>query len=373
MDAVAGKRTLGEVNHATLARIRQEAKRLARGQKTDGPDTLGVLAALAYPDRVALRRKGDSPRFVMSGGKGAIMPDGDPMASERLLVATDLDGDPREARIRQAVRLSDADLRATFPEQIGWHDVCTWSRREGRVLTRQQERFGALVLDDRAWSDASPDEIALAMLDGVRQLGLMPGKAAKLFLARARLMGSDFPDFSEPHLMETLEDWLLPHLSNVRSTADWKGFDLHPALLARLSWDEQQILDKAAPAHFTTPLGRKLAIDYDGAQPQISLRLQEVFGVTRHPDDCGPTAANYIAVPCPAPGSGDHRFAGFLDGIIRRCPQRHARPISAPPVARRPDPSRPDAQGETARHLVSDAGIKCAAINVLGGRGCRAP
>ncbi len=314
MDAVAGKRRFGEVNHATVARIRQEAKRLSRGQKADGPNTLGVLAALAYPDRVALRRKGDSPRFVMSGGKGAVMPDGDPMASERLLVATDLDGDPREARIRQAVRLSDADLRATFPEQIGWHDVCVWSRREGRVLTRQQERFGALVLDDRAWSDASRDEIARAMLDGVRQLGLMPGKAAKLFLARARLMGSDFPDFSDELLMDTLDDWLLPHLVNTRSTADWKSFDLHPALLARLSWEEQQMLDKAAPAHFTTPLGRKLAIDYDGAQPQISLRLQEVFGVTRHPMIAGQPLQITLLSPAQRPVQVTTDLPGFWAG-----------------------------------------------------------
>ena len=170
------------------------------------------------------------------------------------------------------------------------------------------------MLDDRAWSDASPDEVALAMLDGVRQLGLMPGKAAKLFLARARLMGSDFPDFSEPHLMETLEDWLLPHLSNVRSTGDWKGFDLHPALLARLSWDEQQILDKAAPAHFTTPLGRKLAIDYDGAQPQISLRLQEVFGVTRHPMIAGQPLQITLLSPAQRPVQVTTDLPGFWTG-----------------------------------------------------------
>ena len=30
------------------------------------------------------------------------MPDGDALAGARLIVATDLDGDPREARIRQA-------------------------------------------------------------------------------------------------------------------------------------------------------------------------------------------------------------------------------------------------------------------------------
>lgn len=236
------------------------------------------------------------------------------MAGERLIVATDLDGDPREARIRQAVRLSDADLRDTFPDQIDWHVVCNWSRREGRVLTRQQERFGALVLDDRAWSDAAPEDIARAMLDGVRQLGLMPGKAASLFLARARLMGDDFPDFSETHLMATIEDWLLPHLTGARSTGDWKGFDLLPALTARLSWDEQQMLDKAVPAHFTTPLGRKLAIDYDGAQPQISLRLQEVFGVTRHPMIGGQPLQVTLLSPAQRPVQVTTDLPGFWAG-----------------------------------------------------------
>jgi len=287
MDAIAGKRVATELHQPSLARIRQEAKRLGRGQNLEGPDDIGILAALAYPDRIGLRRKGDTPRYVLSGGKGAVLPEGDPMAGERLLVATDLDGDLREAKVRQAARISEADLRQTFGDQIKWFETCAWSRREGRVLTRRQERFGALVLDDRTWSDAPEGHIAIAMLDGVRQLGLNPTAAAQRFLARARLMGESFPDFSEQHLMETLEDWLLPHLTGVRSTGDWKGFDLMPALRARLDWDQQQALDKAAPAHFTTPLDRKIPIDYSGDVPAISLRLQEVFGVTRHPTVVG--------------------------------------------------------------------------------------
>jgi len=282
MDAVTGKRQLAEAHAPTLARIRQEAKRLGRGQSGDGPNGIGTLAALAYPDRIGLRRKGDAPRFVLSGGKGAVMPESDPMAGERLIVATDLDGDPREARIRQAARISEADVRAVFADQIVWQDVCAWSRREGRVLTRQQERLGALVLEDRTWSDAPAEAVAIAMLEGVRQLRLTPSTAAARFLSRARLMGAGFPDFSEPHLMDSLEEWLLPHLNGVRSTADWKRFDLLPALKARLDWDQMQALDRAAPPGFQTPLGRNVPIDYTGAQPQISLRLQEVFGVTEH-------------------------------------------------------------------------------------------
>ncbi|WP_300058519.1 ATP-dependent helicase HrpB [uncultured Roseobacter sp.] len=275
-----------EPHRPTVTRIREEAKRLARSAPAKGPNTPGILAALAYPDRIGARRPGDTPRYILSGGKGAILPAGDPLANTPFLVATDLDGDPREARIRQAVALSNSELRDTFPDQINWHDICQWSRRASAVTARKQERFGALVLEDRVWHDAPPEEIARAMLDGVRQLGLLPDAKAQRFLARAQLMSrSDpgYPDFSETHLMETLEDWLLPHLSGVKTATDWKSFDLLPALQARLSWDQQQALDRAVPGHFTTPLGRKVPITYEDAQPRISIRLQELFGVTDHP------------------------------------------------------------------------------------------
>ena len=311
MDAVAGKPTLGQVNSAAVARIRQEAKRLRRHCISDGQDGIGILAALAYPDRVALRRAGDVPRFVLSGGKGAVLRDSDPMSGERLLVATDLDGDPTEARIRQAARISESKLRSIFSDQIAWHDVCIWSKRDGRVLTRQQERFGTLVLDDRTWSNAPVDQIAMAMLEGVRQLGLPAQNAAQLFLSRARMVGDGLPDYSEAHLMQTLEDWLLPYLEGVRTTSDWKRFDLLPALRARLSWEQQQKLDESAPAHFATPLGRKVAIDYSGDQPQIALRLQEVFGVTRHPVIAGQPLQMTLLSPAQRPVQVTTDLPGF--------------------------------------------------------------
>jgi len=311
LNLVTGKQQRGDAHAPTLARIRQDAKRLGKGQRLNGSDSVGVLAALAYPDRIGLRRKGDAPRYVLAGGKGAIMPEGDALAGMRLIVATDLDGDPREARIRQATVISEAELRGAFADQIAWQDVCTWSRREGRVLTRQQERFGALVLADCNWPDAPAEDVAVAMVDGVRQLGLKPSPAATRFLSRVRLMANGFPDFSDACLMDTLENWLLPHLIGVRSTGDWKGFDLLPALNARLTWEQTQALDKAAPGHFTTPLGRKAAIDYSGAQPAIAIRLQEMFGVTRHPMVAGQPLQITLLSPAQRPVQVTTDLPGF--------------------------------------------------------------
>lgn len=275
-------------HRGALERIRTEAKRLARQAKRTRKNAMSSaeMAALAYPDRIGLRRPGAAPRYVLSGGKGAVLPEDDPLVSTRLIVVTDLDGDPREARIRQAIALSEAELRSLYADQIHWQDICEWDRRERKVTTRRQERFGALALDDRIWKDAPDATVAQAMLDGVRDLGLNWSDPARRFVARAALAHAadeDMPDLSEPTLMDTLEDWLMPFIAGMKTAQDWKRFEMLDALRAQLTWGQMQQLDALAPAHFTTPLGRKIPIDYAGDHPEISLRLQEMFGQTSHP------------------------------------------------------------------------------------------
>ncbi|MDO5647101.1 ATP-dependent helicase HrpB [Paracoccus sp. (in: a-proteobacteria)] len=271
-----------DANPAALARIRDESRRLRRMARGDGARlSVGMMAALAYPDRIGLRRKGDDPRFVLSGGKGAVLDAGDPLAAQRLIVAIDLDGDTRESRIRMAAPISDAELRDGFGDQIATVQIVEWSRREGRVMARIQERLDALILTDRAWTDAPEGDIARAALDGLRLDGLPMTRGAARLRARIALLPELGP-VDDAALLED-GDWLLPWLGRVRTLSDLRGLDLTDALLARIGWDGQQRLNAAAPAHFVTPLGRKVPIDYDHDDPSIELRLQELFGVTRHP------------------------------------------------------------------------------------------
>ncbi len=276
----------GQINHAALQQIKADIPRLSKGLDKKPHLDLAAQLALAYPDRIGLRRKGDDPRYVLSGGKGAYLDPSDTLAGQRLIVATDLDGDTREAKIRQAAALDESTLRDLYPAQIKWKNICAWSKRDSRVLTRSQESFGALVLNDRNWTDPDPDTVAAAMCDGIRDLGLRLSPAANRFRARVALVQSSdlsLPDMDDETLLATLETWLQPHLQGVKSAADWKGFDCLNALRAMLDWPQTQRLDSAAPAHFTTPMDRKTPIDYDGEAPSITLRLQELFGVTRHP------------------------------------------------------------------------------------------
>ena len=276
----------GAISHPAKERVKAEAKRLEAGLPERPAMDLAEMVALAYPDRIGQRRPGDQPRYLLSGGKGAILDAADPLAGQPYLVATDLDGDPREAKIRLAAPISESQIRATLADRITEKTTCQWSKRDRRVLARRQERLGAIALSDRPWLEAPPETIAQAMCEGVRDLGLRLEGAAARFRARVELVrpgGTDLPDMADAALLDTLEDWLLPHLQGVKTAEDWKRFNPLEALRAMLSWDQMQALDTAAPAHFETPLGRRIAIDYDGETPEITLRLQEMFGVTRHP------------------------------------------------------------------------------------------
>lgn len=300
----------------TLERIKQEAKRLAK----DAPDARGLslpeMAALAYPDRIGARRKGTAPRYLMSGGNGAVLDETDPSANAPFLVITDVDGDRREARIRQATEIRQSELRDLFEDRIAWQDICEWSPREGRVIARKQERFGAIALDDRIWQDPDPAQVARAMLDGVRQLPLPWTDAARRFAARvelARPQDPSLPSMKDADLLADAEVWLLPYLTGVKTSAAWKNFDLLPALRARLDYAQMQALDQKTPAHFTTPLGRQIPIDYSGEHPAIELRLQELFGQTTHPTVAGQPLRVTLLSPARRPVQTTMDIPGFWD------------------------------------------------------------
>jgi ATP-dependent helicase HrpB len=278
-------------DHAALDRIRQEAKRLSKlAPKGTGEVALSPAQclALAYPERVAQRRPGTQPRYIMAGGKGAVLASDDALANARYLVISDL-GNPHastgpDPKIRRALALGEAELREVFADHITWETSCHWSKRHRRVIASRSETLGALSLSQEVWRDAPAEALAAAMLEGVKLMGLRLPKAAQLLQARVAVAPTgQFPDCSDAALLEAAPEWLAPYLSGLTTEQDWKAFDPLPALQGYIGWTALRQLDQIAPAHFTTPLGRKIAIDYSGDSPAIELRIQEIFGQTRHP------------------------------------------------------------------------------------------
>jgi len=280
-----------------LERARQGARQFARqlrlgdADRSD-PRAAGRVLALAYPDRLAQRRPGAIGQFRLSNGRGAELPATDALAAEEFLAVAELDGERRLSRIFLAAPIGRAEIEEDFSEVIETVEIVAWDSREGAVVAARQERLFALVLKEERLASPPADRVAAAMLDGVRELGLaaLPwSREAQGLRQRAlflrRLEGEDaWPDLGDDALAASLVDWLLPYLAGITRRAQLERLDLGAILRARLSYQQQQRLDRLAPTHVTVPSGSRVPVDYGaGDAPVLAVRLQELFGARETP------------------------------------------------------------------------------------------
>ncbi len=317
LKAIAGDRTY-QGDPGTLARIRAETRRLARraGKNASGLSP-GAMAALAFPDRIGKRRAGDAPRWQLSGGTGAVMAPGEALAGADYLVAIDTDGERREARIRMAAPIGEDELRELFAGDIRTEQSCTWSRREGRIVSENREMLFELVLRRDNWRDPPKAARAGALAAGLNDKGLgalgFSGAAERLRtrIGFARTVEPNLPDLSEKGLLASVEVWFTPNVGNARNLEDLQKVDWAGAFLSMLDWGARQSLDRAAPKAFQTPLGRAVPIDYAKGGPRVSLRLQEVFGLSTHPSVAGQAITLELLSPAGRPLQVTQDLPGF--------------------------------------------------------------
>ncbi|HLO79159.1 MAG TPA: ATP-dependent helicase HrpB, partial [Magnetospirillum sp.] len=253
------------VDRGALARVRQAAKEWRRriglkpGEETGEGRDAGIVLAFAYPDRIARRRPGGEPRYALSGGRGALFADPEPLSAEEWLVAAELDGDRREARIFLAAPLSKADIEEHFAESIRTEEAVAWDRRDEVVQARRQRRLFALVLDEQKMDKAAPDHLAAAMAEGIRAMGLtclpwtdelMKLRERVAFLRRHDADGG-WPDLSDQALLDGLDDWLVPYLAGITRRAHLSRLDLAQAVRDILPWEQARRLDDLVPTHVT--------------------------------------------------------------------------------------------------------------------------
>jgi ATP-dependent helicase HrpB len=264
-----------------------------------GPDSAdphewaGILLAWAYPDRIG-RARGDGGRYLLANGRGARFGEPQALAKAEFIVAAELDGADREARIFLAAPVRHADLEEYFSAQILDHTEIAWDDREQAVRARRERRLGAVLLDSTEIRKPDPQALQNAVLAGLRQLGLagLPWTPelrqwqARVVLMQRYAVASPepWPDLSDAALAAALEDWAPPWISGFTRREHFARMDLKNALRSRLTYAQSAIVEREAPTHFTVPSGSAIPIDYlDGEIPTLSVRLQEMFGLNQTP------------------------------------------------------------------------------------------
>ena len=289
------------VDQGAAARARQQADALRRrvGAGHRGPagglDAVGILAALAYPDRVGQLRAGSRGRFLLRNGRGVALDPSDSLAGEPWIVAATLDAGGSEGRVFQAAALTREELEGAFAHQVESLQEVVWDDAAGRVQARAVRRLGALTLTEGAQRDPDPQSVGTALCAGVRARGLhvLPWdrdstQLRERFAFLRALEGERWPDPSEAALLASLEVWLAPFLAGKRSLDDLARVDVGEALVSVLPWGQRGELERLAPTHVEVPSGSRILLDYsDPAAPVLAVRLQEVFGLLETPKIAG--------------------------------------------------------------------------------------
>ncbi|RDI59465.1 ATP-dependent helicase HrpB [Microvirga subterranea] len=265
------------------------AKTGAKSNSGEDVRSLGALLTLAYPDRLA-KARGKAGEYLMANGRGAALEPHDRLAKEPYLAIAEISGGAAAARILAAAPISAEEIDAVVGEDIEQREEIVFDRQARALRNRAVRRYGALTLNERPLPVPATEEAARILAAGLASvLSALPFSKA-LTQWRERVMflrhaeGDEWPDLSDEALAASVEEWLAPHLVGRTGLSDIGPDALSEAMRSLLPWNLQRRLDAEAPTHLEVPTGSQIPIDYGTEEgPVLAVRVQELFGLDKHP------------------------------------------------------------------------------------------
>ncbi len=314
---------------------RQLERMIASGAEQRGlpgqEDTIARLLLAAYPDRLARRREGGDDRYQLAGGRGARLSPRSVVKNTEYIVAVDVDvdaGGEGEGIIHLASAVTLDLVRQELAPLIERQSAVSWSEREGRVVSLLEERVGAVSLSAKPYA-ATSGELLPVVLEAVRasRLKLLTlGEGGRQLQGRVALLrraypDQGWPDLSDDQLLESLDEWLAPHLSGVRTEQDLASLDVAAAVGTLLDYRQKRDLDDLTPTHLMVPSGSRIRLDYtSGELPVLAVKLQELFGLAETPTVAGGRVAVLLHLLSPAgrPIQVTQDLKGFWNGAYHQ-------------------------------------------------------
>jgi ATP-dependent helicase HrpB len=315
----------------------------------------GAVLGLAYPDRIA-KNRGDG-RFLLANGRGAAVDQTSRLAREPFLAVAEIAGSATQARIVLAAPISLVEIEKHFVDRIEAREQITFEQQAMTLRGRASRELGAIVLTERPVPIAADETSARILGDGIARLGvdrlrwtkpLSQWRDRVIFLRAAE--GDEWPDLSDAALAARVDEWLTPALYGKTAVSELSADELADAVSALVPHALRRRLDAEAPTHFSAPSGSQVPIDYEAPEgPKLSIRVQELFGLDRHPTIAGGCVPLVVELLSPAhrpvqvtrdlPGFWRGSYAAVKSDMRGRYP-RHPWPDDplAAPATRRAKP-----------------------------------
>jgi ATP-dependent helicase HrpB len=183
-------------------------------------------------------------------------------------------------------------------------------------------------------------------VEGVRELGLDQLAFSKEVMQLRerigflhRMIGEPWPDVSDSALLSRLDEWFSPFQTDARGLSEISAAGLSNGLISLVPHELQRDLSRLAPSHFEAPTGQRHPIQYEGEEPVLTIRVQELFGLRQHPAIAGGRLPLLLELTSPAhrPIQTTRDLPGFWAGSWRdvRADMRGRYP-------RHPWPERPE-------------------------------
>jgi ATP-dependent helicase HrpB len=293
----------------------EDARRMARrwaeeaaGENSGGSNlSPAAILSLAYPERIA-KNRGSGGAFVLVNGRGANVDPASPLAREPFLAVAEIAGTAAQGRILLAAPITLAEIEQRFVDRVESRADISFDAASASLRGRRSRRLGAIVLGEQTLQVADHPDAPKKLAEGIIRLGLhrLPWTKSLaqwrdrvMFLRRSE--GDEWSDLSDEGLAARADEWLVPMLMGKTALSAVGADELTDAVTALLPWPMKRRLEAEAPTHFAAPSGSSVPIDYEAEEgPKLSIRVQELFGLTQHPSIAGGRVPLVVELLSPA-------------------------------------------------------------------------
>lgn len=254
------------------------------------PYDVGALLASAYPERIGKAWTEGIGTFQLSGGDLVAVEPSDALSAADWIVAASMHrrtGGVGKCFLASIVDPSALSDYATTRENI------FWDSKGGCVVTRRELRIGNILLGSKPLSgdirEAVQQVVCQAMVkEGTSMLNFSDDVLQlqrRIDFIATRHPELQLPAVDAATICQSAPEWGPLYIGRATTTAELKKLDLCEIIWSRLSYEQQQTVERLAPSHVALPTGRRVRLDYRvGAEvPVLRARLQECFGLMDTP------------------------------------------------------------------------------------------